>query len=88
MALIKIGAANGSFSEVTEYINTAKAGQIIFGILLSVVVAFSIGAFVQYVSRLLLSFNFEKKANWVGALFGGVALTAMVYFILRLNNYL
>ncbi len=82
MALIKIGAANGSFTDVTEYINTAKAGQIIFGILLSVVVAFSIGALVQYVSRLLLSFNFEKKANWVGALFGGVALTAMVYFIL------
>ncbi|MCF6296858.1 MAG: inorganic phosphate transporter [Flavobacteriaceae bacterium] len=82
VALIKIGADGGSFYEVTNYINTAKATQIIFGILLSVVVAFSIGAFVQYVSRLLLSFNFEKKANWVGALFGGVALTAMVYFIL------
>ncbi len=82
IALIKIGADGGSFSDVTNYINTTKATQIIFGILLSVVVAFSVGAFVQYVSRLLLSFNFEKKANWVGALFGGVALTAMVYFIL------
>ena len=82
VALIKIGADGGSFSEVTNYINTAKAQQIIFGILLSVVVAFSVGAFVQYISRLLLSFNFEKKASWVGALFGGVALTAMVYFIL------
>ena len=82
MALIKIGADGGSFSEVTNYINTTKAGQIIFGILLSVVVAFSVGALVQYVSRLLMSYNFEKKAKWVGALFGGVALTAMVYFIL------
>ncbi len=82
VALIKIGADGGSFSEVTNYINTAKATQIIFGILLSVVVAFSVGAFVQYISRLLLSFNFEKKAKWVGALFGGVALTSMVYFIL------
>ncbi|MCK5815401.1 MAG: inorganic phosphate transporter [Flavobacteriaceae bacterium] len=82
VALIKIGATTGDFSTLSEYINTAKAGQIIFGILLSVVVAFSVGAFVQYISRLLLSFNFEKKANWVGALFGGVALTAMVYFIL------
>lgn len=82
VALIKIGADGGNFSEVTNYINTAKAQQIIFGILLSVVVAFSVGAFVQYISRLLLSFNFEKKASWVGALFGGVALTAMVYFIL------
>jgi phosphate/sulfate permease len=82
VALIKIGADNGNFSEVVNYINTTKATQIIFGILLSVVVAFSVGALVQYISRLLLSFNFEKKANWVGALFGGVALTAIVYFIL------
>ena len=82
VALIKIGADGGSFSEVSNYINTTKATQIIMGILLSVVVAFSVGAFVQYVSRLLLSFNFEKKAKWVGALFGGVALTSIVYFIL------
>jgi phosphate/sulfate permease len=82
MALIKIGADGGSFSDLVTYINTSKATQIIFGILLSVVVAFSVGAFVQWVSRLLLSYNFEKKANWVGALFGGAALTAMVYFIL------
>ena len=82
MALIKIGADGGSFSEVTNYINTSKATEIILGILGSVVVAFSVGALVQYISRLLLSFNFEKKAVWVGALFGGVALTAMIYFIL------
>ncbi len=82
MALIKIGADGGSFSEVTNYINTTKATEIILGILGSVVIAFSVGALVQYISRLLLSFNFEKKATWVGALFGGVALTAIVYFIL------
>ena len=82
MALIKIGADGGSFSDLVIYINTSKATQIIFGILLSVIVAFSVGAFVQWISRLLLSYNFEKKAKWIGALFGGVALTAMVYFIL------
>ncbi len=81
IALIKIGHDGGSFSDVVNYINTSKASQIIFGILLSVVVAFSIGALVQWVSRLLLSYNFEKKANWVGALFGGFALTAITYFI-------
>ena len=81
MALIKIGAAGGSFSEVVNYINTTKATEIILGILLSVVVAFSVGALVQYVSRLLLSFNFEKKAKWVGAVFGGFALAAITYFI-------
>ena len=81
MALIKIGASGGDFSDVVNYINTSKASQIIFGILLSVVVAFSIGALVQWVSRVLLSYNFERKANWVGALFSGVALTAITYFI-------
>ena len=81
MALIKIGASGGDFTEVVNYINTSKASQIIFGILLSVVVAFSIGAIVQWVSRLLLSYNFQRKANWVGALFSGIALTAITYFI-------
>jgi len=82
MALIKISADSGNFSDIVNYINTSKAIQIISGILLSIVVAFSIGALVQWVSRLLLSYDFEKKAKWVGALFGGVALTAIVYFIL------
>jgi len=82
MSLIKIGADNGSFSDVIHYINNDKAVQIIFGILLSVVVAFSIGALVQWVSRLLLSYNFEKKPTWVGAMFGGFALSSITYFIL------
>ena len=82
MSLIKIAADGGNFSEVVNYINTSKAFQIIMGILLSVVVAFSVGALVQWISRFLLSFNFEKKANWVGALFGGAALSAITYFIL------
>ncbi|MFC2109693.1 inorganic phosphate transporter, partial [Bacteroidota bacterium] len=81
MALIKIGAENGNVSDVVNYINTEKAILIVSGILLSVVVAFSVGAFVQWVSRVLLSYDFEKKANWVGALFGGFALTAITYFI-------
>ena len=82
MSLIKIGADNGSFTDVVNYINTSKATEIILGILLSVVVAFSIGALVQWISRLLLSYDFEKKAKWVGALFGGAALSAITYFIL------
>ncbi len=81
MSLIKIIADNGNFSEVVNYINTAKATEIILGILLSVVVAFTIGALVQWISRLLLSYHFEKKATWVAALFGGAALSAITYFI-------
>ncbi|MCX7551568.1 inorganic phosphate transporter [Xanthomarina sp. F2636L] len=81
MALIKVAHDGGGLSDAINYINTSKATEIIFGILLSVVVAFTIGAMVQWVARLLLSYNFEKKANWVGALFGGLALTSITYFI-------
>ncbi|MFD2561221.1 inorganic phosphate transporter [Aquimarina rubra] len=81
MAIIKIGAESGSVSDLYNYINTAKATEIILGILLSVVVAFSVGALVQYVSRALLSFDFERKSKWVGAIFGGIALAAITYFI-------
>ncbi len=81
MALIKIGHDGGNFGDLLNYINTSKATEIILGILLSVVVAFSIGAMVQWFSRLLLSYNFQKKAKWVGALFGGIALAAITYFI-------
>ena len=82
VSLIKIYASGGDTSMLSEYINVTKATQIILGILLSVFVAFSTGALVQYVSRLLLSYNYEQKAKWVGSLFGGVALTSITYFIL------
>ena len=81
ISLIKISNSTGEYSELGNYINTAKATEIILGILLSVVVAFSVGAFVQWISRVLLTFNFEKKAKWVAALFGGIAATAITYFI-------
>ena len=83
VALLKIYNTDGTgqFADLLTYINTETATKIIFGIVLSVIVAFSIGALVQWVTRLLLSYNFETKANWVGALFGGVALTAITYFI-------
>jgi len=81
MSLIKIGHSNGNFSDVINYINTSKVTEIISGILLSVIIAFTVGALVQWVSRSLLSYNFERKAKWVGALFGGIAISGITYFI-------
>lgn len=82
ISLVKIIAQDGSFSDLGSYINTEKATEIIFGILLSVFIAFTIGAVVQYLSRVLISFKFEDKPKWVESLFGGVAITAIIYFIL------
>jgi len=82
MSFIKIASSGGDYIDIYNYINTSKATEIIMGILLSVVIAFTVGALVQYVSRILLSFDFRKKAKVFGALFGGIALTAITYFIL------
>ena len=83
ISLIKISANDSqSISDIWNYINHKKALEIINGILLSVVVAFSVGAIVQFVSRLIYSFNFEKRATYINALFGGFAITAITYFII------
>ncbi len=82
MSLIKISHSESeTLADLGTYINTAKAIEIISGILLSVVIAFSVGALVQWISRLLFTFNYEKKIKRFGILFGGVALTAITYFI-------
>ena len=82
MAAIKIYQDSGNFSDILNYINTSKATEIIIGILLAVVIAFIIGAVVQYFSRLIFSFQYERKIKYAGAIFGGVSLTAILYFIL------
>ena len=81
MALLKIYTGDAT-EELIAFINVSKATQIVLGIFLSIVFAFSIGAIVQYISRLFLSFHFQEKPKWMSALFGGVALTAITYFII------
>ena len=83
ISLLKISANDSqSLGDIWNDINHKKAIQIINGILLSVVVAFSVGAIVQFISRLIYSFNFEKRATYINALFGGFAITAITYFII------
>ena len=82
MSLIKIFSDSGNLMELSTYINTEKATQIILGILLSVFIAFTIGAIVQWISRALLTHNFLKKAKLINALFGGISLAAISNFIL------
>lgn len=82
MALIKIAADNGQFVELINYINYQNAIEIVVGILSSVVIAFTVGLVVQWIARLILSYDFEKRPKLIGAAFGGIALTSIVYFIL------
>ncbi|MFO7723432.1 MAG: inorganic phosphate transporter, partial [Bacteroidales bacterium] len=67
---------------VNDYINSRKSFEIIMGILLSIVIAFTVGAIIQYFARLLFSFNYKKTLPYVGGIFSGIAITAITYFML------
>ncbi|HPF96241.1 MAG TPA: inorganic phosphate transporter [Mangrovimonas sp.] len=83
MALIKIFSHDThTVFDLYKYINNEKAIEIIFGIVLSVVIAFSVGAVIQFISRLLLTFNYNKKPSIYGSIFSGIALTSIAYFII------
>jgi len=82
IAAYKIWENSQSINELINYINYSKATQIILGIILSVFIAFTIGAIVQWVSRLILSFDFKRNSNIVSSIFGGIAITSITYFIL------
>ncbi len=82
IAILKISSTTKDITELATYINSGKALAIISGILISVVIAFTVGALVMYISRLIFSFNYEKTLKQFGALWGGFAITGITYFIL------
>ena len=81
IAMIKMhnGTIDAGFA---EFINTDKALTMIVGIFLSVAIAFIFGIIVQYITRLIFSFNFEKNLKWKIGIFSGIATTALIYFML------
>jgi phosphate/sulfate permease len=82
VSLVKIFSSTDTLADLGNYINSAKALAIISGILLSVVVAFTFGMIVQFITRLVFSFNYERYMKYFGALWGGIAITAIIYFML------
>lgn len=83
VAVIKIALSpTETFLDLNKYINSDKALAIITGILVSVVVAFIVGAFIMYLSRLLFSFRYQKKLKYFGSVWGGLAITMITYFML------
>ena len=82
ISMIKIFNSTDTLADLSRYINSAKALAIISGILLSVVIAFTGGMIIQFFTRLIFSFNYERYLKYFGALWGGLAITAIVYFML------
>jgi len=80
--IIQLESGGEKIAQLSDYINSDKALLIIAGILLSVIIAFTAGSIIQYLSRLLFSFNYEKKLKFFGGIWGGIAITAITYFIL------
>lgn len=65
----------------TDLLNSDKALSVIIAIFVSVAIAFVFGIIVQWLSRLLFTFAYRKHMRIGAALFGGVASTALAYFI-------
>ena len=81
ISLIKIANSNGAL-QLGDLLNKDKAFTVILAIFLSVAIAFFFGAIVQYISRLIFTFNYKKHMNYFIGLFGGLAATSILYFML------
>jgi phosphate/sulfate permease len=82
VSFLKIMQSGDSLTIIAQYINSSSAITIIMGILLSVAISFVCGAIVQFFTRLLFTFDYQKRIRRYGALWGGLALTSITYFIL------
>lgn len=81
VALLKM-ASNGTDLGLNDLLNTEKALAVIFGIFLSVAIAFFFGTLVQFIARMIFSFNYRSNLKWKVGIFGGLCVTAIVYFLL------
>lgn len=81
VSVFKIAAAGESFSLISQHINSSSVLGIMSGILLSIGIAFFFGIVIQYFSRLLFSFHYERRMKMLGSIWSGLALTALTYFL-------
>ncbi len=82
VAIMRIYFHHDSSLPLVQYINSANALRIIFGILFSVVVAFFIGWIIQYFTRLIFSFHYDKLMKYWGSFWGALVTTFIIYFLL------
>ena len=81
VALFKMAAPESTLG-LGDLLNAEKALSVIVGIFLSVAIAFIFGTVVQFLARLVFTFEYKSKLKWKVGLFGGIACTAIVYFML------
>ncbi|MBQ5880462.1 MAG: inorganic phosphate transporter, partial [Bacteroidaceae bacterium] len=79
LALSKMITEGQSYAEL---INTDKALTMIIGIFLSVAIAFVFGFIVMWLARVVFTFTYKKHLRWTIAIFGGISITSIIYFLL------
>jgi len=79
--LLKMNGGEGALG-FSDYLNTSKALSVIVGIFISVAIAFTVGAVVQWLTRMVFTFKYSGKLKWKIGIFGGFAVTCIVYFML------
>lgn len=82
LAILKIIGDETGLLSLGDMMNTEKALSVIMGIFLSVAIAFIAGTLVQYISRIIFSFNYKKHLSWTIGIFGGISVTSLSYFVL------
>ncbi|MCF8225890.1 MAG: inorganic phosphate transporter [Bacteroidales bacterium] len=82
VALFKILGSNGEYSNMSTFINTDSAMLIIAGIFLSVIIAFTVGVIIMALVRFAFSFNIMRNYKYWGGIWGGFAITVILYFLL------
>ena len=80
-ALLKMNSGEGAL-RFSDYLNTSKALSVIVGIFVSVAIAFTFGVVVQWITRSIFTFRYSEKLKWKIGIFGGFAVTCIVYFML------
>ncbi len=66
--------------DLGSLLNTSRALGIVSAILLSVIIAFTFGTIVMYISRIIFSFRYLSIFSKFGSLWCGASLTAIIYF--------
>lgn len=80
LAIVKNITSDGALT-FAQMINTDKALTVVLGIFLSIAIAFFFGMLVQWIARLIFTFNYKRNLKWFAGLFGGVAVTSILYFM-------
>ena len=79
LAMLKVMA--DSDLDYGMLLNSSKALQVIIAIFVSVAISFVVGMVVMWISRVVFTFNYGKHSRYSIAIFGGIAFTALSYFI-------